>query len=216
MKTIIGAAIGSCVHVGGLHHFLKLAEAEGYKTVSLGPAVSIKRLVRVVLEDRPDILALSYRLTPESASELFKELNEELQKSGIDKLRMIFGGTPPVALLASESGLFEKVFNGSEPEENIRQFLRGTSGKDAEAYIEDNLIDRIKRKYPYPLIRHHFGRPSLDETVEGVKIISESGFLDVLSIGPDQNAQEHFFHPDDMDHSQDGAGGVPVRKPERP
>ena len=35
--------------------------------------------------------------------------------------------------------------------------------------------------------------------------IAESGVLDILSIGPDQNAQEHFFHPENMDHSQDGA-----------
>ncbi|MCX7013057.1 MAG: methionine synthase, partial [Candidatus Sumerlaeota bacterium] len=40
------------------------------------------------------------------------------------------------------------------------------------------------------------------------------GVLDVLSIGPDQNAQEHFFHPEEMDPAQDGAGGVPVRRPE--
>jgi hypothetical protein len=40
-----------------------------------------------------------------------------------------------------------------------------------------------------------------------------SGVLDVISIGPDQNAQEHFFHPEEMDHGQDGAGGVPIRTP---
>ena len=214
MKTIIGAAIGSCVHVGGLHHFLKMAETEGYKTVSLGPAVSIKRLVRVVMEDRPDILALSYRLTPESASELFKELNDEFQKSGIYKMRLIFGGTPPVAAVATDSGLFEKVFNGSETTDSIKQFLRGSTGKSDEMVYAGNLIDRIKQKYPYPLIRHHFGRPSLDETIKGVVRIAESGVLDILSLGTDQNAQEHFFHPEEMDHSQDGAGGVPVRKPE--
>jgi hypothetical protein len=214
MKTIIGAAIGSCVHVGGLHHFLKFAEAEGYKAVSLGPAVSVKRLIKVITEDKPDILALSYRLTPETATELIKELKEELEKSGNAKQRMIFGGTPPVAAVAIESGLFEKVFNGTESSESIKQFLRGTSGKESESSFSNTLIERINQKYPYPLIRHHFGRPSLEETLKGVVKISESGILDVLSVGPDQNAQEHFFHPEEMDHSQDGAGGVPVRKPE--
>ncbi len=214
MKTIIGAAIGSCVHVGGLHHFLKIAEAEGYKTISLGPAVSIKRVIRTIKDEKPGIMALSYRLTPETASELFMELKNELKKSGTGNTRMIFGGTPPVAAEAIISGLFEKVFNGTESTESIKQYLRGSKGEKEESSHSDTLIGRINQKYPYPLIRHHFGRPSLQETIEGVVRISDSGVLDVLSIGPDQNAQEHFFHPESMDHSQDGAGGVPVRKPE--
>lgn len=214
MKNIIGAAIGSCVHVGGLHHFLKKAEAEGFKTVSLGPAVSVSRLIRAIRDENPDIVALSYRLTPESASELFQELKEELLKAGLESTRMIFGGTPPVAFQALNSGLFEKVFDGTEPADSISQYLRGGTGHKSEDTFPHTLVERINRKYPYPLIRHHFGRPSIEETVEGVVKISEAGILDVLSIGPDQNAQEHFFHPGEMDHTQDGAGGVPVRKPE--
>ena len=213
MKTIIGAAIGSCVHVGGLHHFLKLAETEGYKTISYGPAVSIKRLAGIIEKEQPSITALSYRLTPETASELFRELKAEFSYAGLKDIRMIFGGTPPVAVEAVKSGLFEQVFDGTEPVEFIKEYLRGKPRDQSEDANASTLIERISRKYPYPLIRHHFGRPSLEETVEGVKRISESGVLDVLSIGPDQNAQEHFFHPDEMDHSQDGAGGVPLRKP---
>ncbi|HZI37985.1 MAG TPA: methionine synthase, partial [Acidimicrobiia bacterium] len=38
--------------------------------------------------------------------------------------------------------------------------------------------------------------------------------VDVISLAPDQNAQEHFFRPERMDPSQDGAGGVPVRTPD--
>ncbi len=74
-----------------------------------------------------------------------------------------------------------------------------------------NLVDRIKYRKPYPLLRHHFGRPTLEETVKGIKKISKSGLIDVVSIGPDQNAQEFFFHPEKMNRLQDGAGGVPVR-----
>jgi methylmalonyl-CoA mutase cobalamin-binding subunit len=214
MKTIIGAAIGSCVHVGGLHHFLKIAEAEGYKTISMGPAVSITRIIRAIKEESPEIMALSYRLTPETASELFRELKDELRKTGKSETKLIFGGTPPVADEALKSGLFDKVYKGTESVESIKQYLRGSEGEKTENSYADTLVSRISQKYPYPLIRHHFGRPSLEETLEGVVKISESGVLDVLSIGPDQNAQEHFFHPEEMDHSQDGAGGVPVRKPE--
>jgi len=214
MKTIIGAALGSCVHVGGLHHFLKIAGAEGYKTISLGPAVSIKRIIGAIKEEKPSILALSYRLTPEAAAELFRELKEEMKRSVAEKPIMIFGGTPPVAAEAINSGLFERVFDGTEPTKAIKQYLRGSKGKEAEESFSNTLTGRISQKYPYPLIRHHFGRPSLQETIEGVIKISEAGVLDVISIGPDQNAQEHFFHPGEMDSSQHGAGGVPVRKPE--
>ncbi|MBW6499804.1 MAG: cobalamin B12-binding domain-containing protein [Bacteroidales bacterium] len=214
MKSIAGAAIGSCVHVGGLHHFLKLAEAEGYKTNSWGPAVSIERVVRIIRDEKPDITALSYRLTPETAGELFAELKRELSRAGISNARMIFGGTPPVAIVAEQSGLFERTFNGTEPVETIKSYLRGGTGEVSEGAFRHTLVRRIDQKYPYPLLRHHFGRPTLEETITGVKKISESGVLDVLSIGPDQNAQEHFFSPEEMDRSQDGAGGVPVRKPE--
>ena len=214
MKTIIGAAIGSCVHVGGLHHFLKLAETEGYRTISYGPAVSVKRIVKIIREEKPDIMAISYRLTPESASELFSELKAEISKGGPSNIRMIFGGTPPVARVARDSGLFDIAFDGTESAEHIKRYLRGDTGKSSESTLPDNLVDRINKKYPYPLIRHHFGRPSLHETIEGVVKIAESGVLDILSIGPDQNAQEHFFRPEEMYHSQDGAGGVPLRKPE--
>jgi hypothetical protein len=212
MKTIIGAAIGNCVHVAGLYHFLKLAESEGYRTAYYGPAVPVKRLVKFIHDDKPEIVALSYRLTPETASELLKELKAELGLAGISNCRMIFGGTPPVADVALNSGMFERVFNGTEGEESIKQYLRGNEGENLQAVYPDTLIKRINQKYPYPLIRHHFGRPSLDETLQGVARISEAGVLDVLSVGPDQNAQEHFFYPEEMDHSQDGAGGVPIRK----
>ena len=61
------------------------------------------------------------------------------------------------------------------------------------------------------MIRHHFGLPSLEDTIEGIKKIADSGQVDLISLGPDQNAQEFFFEPDKMDHSLDGTGGVPIR-----
>ncbi len=213
MKTILGAAIGSCVHVGGLHHFLKLAEPEGYRTSSMGPAVSVKRLVEAIVKTRPTIVAISYRLTAEAAGQLFDELRSALTEAGYENQRLVFGGTPPVARVAEQSGLFEKTFDGTEPVSIIKEYLRGKKEATETGSYSDTLVERINQKYPYPLIRHHFGRPTIEETLRGAETISEAGILDVLSIGPDQNAQEHFFHPEKMDHLQDGAGGVPVRKP---
>ncbi|MBN1662816.1 MAG: cobalamin B12-binding domain-containing protein [Deltaproteobacteria bacterium] len=213
-KKILGAAVGTCVHVAGLHHFLKLAEAEGFETFSLGPAVSIERLVDEIRKHQPDMIALSYRLTPEVAARLFDELKAALPAAGLSGIEMIFGGTPPVAEAARNAGLFAKVFGGQETLDEIKAFLRGGAGKSADEYFPHDLAGRIEQKYPYPIIRHHFGQPTLRETVAGVKTIAEAGVIDVISLGPDQNAQEHFFHPEEMDHAQDGAGGVPLRRPE--
>lgn len=91
MKKIIGAAIGSCVHVAGLHHFLEIAESEGYESISFGPAVSVSRLLEIIRDEKPDIVAVSYRLTPESAARLFQELKSGLEREGITGYRMIFG-----------------------------------------------------------------------------------------------------------------------------
>ena len=196
MKKILGAAIGTCVHISGLHHFLKLAEQEGYHPVFGGPAVSIPRLIEAILKERPDIVAISYRLTPEVAEKLFKEIEDSFISIKIPKPRMIFGGTPPVSLLAKQSGLFEYVFDGSQSIEEIRSYLRGTLFSQGEESFPQDFLGRISQKFPYPLIRHHFGRPTMQETIEGIRHIALSGVLDIISIGPDQNAQENFFRPD--------------------
>ena len=44
-KTILGAALGECVHVAGVLNFLRLAEQEGYRTLFTGPATSIPDLL---------------------------------------------------------------------------------------------------------------------------------------------------------------------------
>jgi hypothetical protein len=51
----------------------------------------------------------------------------------------------------------------------------------------------------------------VEETLAGVVEIARAECLDVLSLGTDQNAQEHFFRPGEMDPNAHGAGGVPVR-----
>ena len=45
MKTIVAGALGECVHVAGVMNFLRLAETAGWRTVFLGPAVSIDQLL---------------------------------------------------------------------------------------------------------------------------------------------------------------------------
>jgi len=91
---------------------------------------------------------------------------------------------------------------------------QAADGKGEKRKPAATLVERIEEKAPYPLLRHHFGLPSLEETIAGVARLAEAGVLDVVSLGPDQNAQESFFRPEEMDPAQDGAGGVPIRREE--
>jgi hypothetical protein len=214
MKKILGAAIGNCVHVAGLFHFLKLAEAEGYVTCNLGPAVTIERLIKEIQREEPELIAISYRLSPEVAQSLFESLKVEIRNAGLKNLKILFGGTPPVCEAARASGLFLKVFDGTETQREIGLYLRGGKLNQSKTLYAETLLGRIQQKYPYPILRHHFGRPTMIETIKGAAAIAKSEVLDVLSIGPDQNAQEYFFHPELMTKELEGAGGVPLRRPE--
>lgn len=211
---IIGASIGNDVHIAGLLNFLKLAEEAGHRTVCLGVAVPIIRLLEAAQKEKADAIAISFRLSPETASNLFLQLKEQIPQFGLQKKVFLFGGTPPVAEIARKSGIFQKVFSGLEPLEELRSFLSGEDFISKGKTPPQDLVERIDYLAPYPLIRHHFGLPDLEETIKGIREISLSGIVDIISLGPDQNAQESFFRPEEMDHSLDGAGGVPLRQEE--
>lgn len=210
-SLIIGASIGNCVHVGGVLNFLRLAEEKGYKTKFLGPAVSVNYLLDAVQESAPEMVAVGYRLTPETGFRIFKKLKKAVKERGLSDSRYLFGGTLPVARKAEEVGFFDVVFTGKETMEEIIAFLEGRTITEENDTFGDTLLDRLKLKAPYPLIRHHFGRPTVEETRTGIKKIAESRVLDIISLGPDQNAQESFFRPGEMDEDEKGAGGVPIR-----
>lgn len=213
-KKVIGAAIGQCVHVAGLDHFLRLCERNGWQAVPLGPAVPIAYLLQAVAREKPDLVAVSYRLTAEDAVPLFEALRTGVALTAPPHPRWVFGGTAPVAAEARASGLFERAFDGTETPEEIEAYVRGSAHVTRAEEFPGDLVGRIDSAFPVPLIRHHYGDPDLAKTIEGARRIAESGALDVLSIGPDQNAQEHFFRPAEMDPRQDGAGGVPLRRRE--
>jgi hypothetical protein len=94
----------------------------------------------------------------------------------------------------------------------VLRFLRSQeTGTSTPVKCPEKTIERIHWKQPYPLLRHHFGLPTLAESVDGIRKIAESQVLDVISLGIDQDAQENFFHPERQDPRRKGAGGVPVR-----
>jgi len=214
MKTVIAGALGECVHVAGVINFLRLAEQAGWKTVFLGPAVPVEKFLRAARDENADLIAVSYRLTPETGERLLGEFAEEADELRSRGIRFAFGGTPPVAERASSFGFFDAVFDGSEVAEDVLAFLKGSPGglKSEESYPQST-IARIQWKAPYPIIRHHFGLPTLADTLEGISRIADARVLDVISLGIDQDAQENFFHPERQNPRRTGAGGVPVRSP---
>jgi len=211
-KTVVAAALGECVHVAGVTNFLRLAETAGWRTVFLGPAVSIEEVINAARREKADLVGVSYRLTPETGERLlgqFAEAADELHEAGV---RFAFGGTPPVAERANKLGFFERIFDGSQPPETVLAYLKGQESQTLGSQdFPQTTVERIQWKSPYPLLRHHFGLPTMDATLEGIQRIAESGALDVISLGIDQDAQENFFHPERQDPRRKGAGGVPVR-----
>jgi len=211
-NLIVGAAIGDCVHVAGVVNFLDLAEQLGYEMVCLGPAVSVDDFLDRVAKLDPEIAAVGYRLTPENCRNLLEELRAKAAARGQTQRTWLFGGTEPCVAVARASGLFQMAFSSGTSKQAVVAFLRGEQYDEGPgAPPPQTLAGRIGWKAPYPLLRHHFGRPTVEETIAGVVEIARAECLDVLSLGTDQNAQEHFFRSAEMDPMAHGAGGVPVR-----
>lgn len=212
MQTVVAAALGECVHVAGVMNFLRLAETSGWRTVFLGPAVSVDELLEAARREGADLVGVSYRLTPETGERLlgeFAEAADDLRSAGV---RFAFGGTPPIAERARAIGFFERVFDGSDTTDAVLAYLKGQARTQmGEEDFPQTAVDRIVWKAPYPTLRHHFGLPTMEATLEGIAEISEAQALDLISLGIDQDAQENFFHPERQDVRRKGAGGVPVR-----
>jgi len=215
VQTVVAGALGECVHVAGVNKFLRLAETAGWRTIFLGPAVPIKKVLQVARDEDADMIAVSYRLTPDTGERLLADFAEEADDLHSAGVRFAFGGTPPVAARAQAMGFFERVFEGGEPADAVLTFLkRETQGEISEYTLPQTAIERIDLKQPFPIIRHHFGLPTLEDTRQGITDIAEAQVIDVISLGIDQDAQANFFHPEKQNPRRTGAGGVPVRSPE--
>lgn len=212
-KKIISASLGNCVHAISLFKFMGLGEELGYESEYIGPATPINSLMEILAQSEAEIVAIGYRLTPNVLETLLEELKTCIYNENLKSKKYVFIGTPSTSNVAKKFGIFDAIFNGNETIDDVVSFLKGNVSTDLQRVPSANLIERINLKYPFPLIRHHFGLPSLEETIKGTKELAESKVLDILSIGTDQNAQECFFRPNEMDKSLDGSGGVPVRKP---
>ncbi len=215
MKTVVAAALGECVHVAGVLNFLRLAEAAGWRTVFLGPAVPIPEVLAAAQREQADLVGVSYRLTPATGERLLGEFAEEADELRRQGVRFAFGGTPPMADRARALGFFERAFDGTEPPESVLSYVKGQVHIGVEEQdFPQTTVERLTWKAPFPILRHHFGLPTVEATRRGIEHIAEAGVLDVISLGTDQDAQANFFHPERQDPRRTGAGGVPVRTPE--
>lgn len=214
-NKMIVASIGNCVHAAGIYNFSVLARKEGYQVEYMGSAVPIKELVGGIIEFKPHVVALSYRLSEEGAYYLLKELEGIIEEQGFEDIIFIFGGTVETAKAARKFSYIRKVFDGSEDVSESVIYLRNMEKEHAEEEIPPQTLgERIAWKKPFPIIRHHIGLETLEDTYEHIKILAESKHLDVISLAPDQNAQEHYFQQQLMPKGEDGAGGVPIRNEE--
>jgi methylmalonyl-CoA mutase cobalamin-binding subunit len=215
-KVLVAGALGEDVHVAGVYNFLRLAENQSaYKTIFLGPAVSPKEFIGAIKETDADLIGVSYRLQPEAGKYHLETLKESLREAGLLGKRYVFGGTPAIARIAEQMGMFEKVFDGTELIEDVISYVRGEHvGEPGKEVYPDNFVDRVKWRSPFPLIRQHLGLNTLEETIQAAQKVAEAKVIDIISIAPDQDAQENFFHPERQDPKAKGAGGVPLRTPD--
>lgn len=214
-KLILTASIGQCVHVAGSYNFIQIAKQLGYKSIFMGPATPISDIIDKIVKLGPDIVGLSYRLTPKTVVPLLQKFFTYYNKLDKKPEKLIFAGTPDVVKIAKKLGNFDHFFLGGEPKFEIISVLRNFNHSSKEPYKPPmDLISRIEWKKPYPILRAHFGLSSLNNTLEGVKNIANAKILDVISIAPDQNTQSHYFHPEDQQSDLRGAGGVPLRSQE--
>lgn len=223
-RVIVGGAIGNCVHVAGAFTYLQLANSVGYRTVFLGAAVSPEVWVQAIAEYDPGIVCVGYRLTPSALPAILNELFNRLKQQGLLEERLYyFGGTPGCIEVARRYPHFTVFFQGEENHQYIMDtlFLDQREKKHEHWYnrrvlegTEWNPFDLkkiIMQDRYYPMLRHHFGLPSLEESIAGIEKIADSNQVDLISLAPDQNAQEYFFEPEKMNHALDGSGGIPIR-----
>ena len=211
-KRILTACIGQCVHVAGTYNFINIASQLGYKCKFLGPAIPTAKIIKEIQKQKYIIVGLSYRLTPSTVRPLLKDFIEKYKKLEKKPERLFFAGTPEVVDVAKEFKIFDEYFVGGETKYKLISILKN----DRQSFKKDvniptDIISRIKWKKPYPIIRAHFGLSNLGDTIEGIKKIANSEVLDVISIAPDQNTQENYFHPERQVDELSGAGGVPLK-----
>jgi len=133
VKKIIAGTLGNCVHVAGIMNYLNLAEKENYDTDFIGIGKSVDEIIMLIHEKKPNIVALSYRLTPEPLYKILEELRDKINKNNIRNITWLFGGTEPTGLVAKEYQIFDKIFDSTEDIDEVIAYLKGKNYSGEES-----------------------------------------------------------------------------------
>ena len=209
---VIGSCLGNCVHVGGILRILKVAEDAGYQSIFLGPAVPLDKIVQEIKTHDPDTVAISFRLTPSVGLNLIKDFIQKIKENNLDSKIYYLGCLPKLKEIVSSFNFFHHIFTGGESKSESLQVLENNK-KESTKNIEfpTDLLSLIQQKFPKPIYRTHFGLNSLERSISEIRKIAQSHLIDVLSIAPDQPAQEFFHRPETLKNCKKGAGGIPIR-----
>jgi uncharacterized protein (TIGR01319 family) len=119
-------------------------------------------------------------------------------------------------------GFFGLIVDDFITMEELEAFARDTkvSGEKEEIEWADSLLERIQQvreRENRPIIRAHIGiaADSIEPTVEGVQMLADAECLEIVSLAPDQPAQEYLAKfvrgEEDPEKYLKGQGGVPIR-----
>src|SRR5690606_17598197 len=109
----------------------------------LGPAVAPERVVDAIREHDPDLVAISYRLSPQAGANVLRHFQRLVQEAGLSRRRFVFGGTPPVCRIAERLPLFERAFDGTEGPEAVLAYFRGVPLEERQVSWPQTLPERI-------------------------------------------------------------------------
>jgi hypothetical protein len=119
MKKILGATLGTAVHIGGLYRFLKHVEAEGHHTHLLKKEMSVEQMERVIMNNQPDIIAYSYQNHTDSKDSILPRFTKSLLDYGYIEKKVISGGEYPVVAFAKRNGFSALFLDRMENEHKV-------------------------------------------------------------------------------------------------
>ena len=64
---------------------------------------------------------------------------------------------------------FSFISDGYDDINDSIRFLRGGGNLSIVEQYRTTLKERIESSFPYPILRHHFGLPDLEQTIQGVR-----------------------------------------------
>ncbi len=101
-KVVIGTVKGD-LHEIGKNLVALMLEGAGFEVKDLGVDVPIEEFIRVVQEERPDIVAMSALLT--TTMPMLQETINAFETAGLrDKVKFIIGGAPVTEMYANQIG----------------------------------------------------------------------------------------------------------------